>query len=71
MVEIQSGHDYSAIFKYIFFLKAFDDWMRDKPAVTGIGCMNKVKMAMMRIKKERVILAIPNLCLLNAETRTL
>jgi len=45
--------------------------MRDKPAVTGIGCMNKVKMAMMRIKKERVILAIPNLCLLNAETRTL
>lgn len=38
--------------------------MRNKPAVTGIGCMNKMKVMMRRIQKdrdkeERVVLAIP------------
>jgi len=49
---------------------------RDKPAVTGIGCMKKVKVIMKRIKKhrdteERVVLAIPKiLCVFNAEIQT-
>jgi len=72
MVKIQS----IVLYIKIFFVKFL--WLneREKPAVTGIGCMKKVKAITKIIKKdrdieERAILAIPSLCEFIAETQSL